>query len=372
MGLKAVLAKLKPPSKKGRRLWKVLLGAAVLAGAGGFGFKHYNKKKPVPPEAADSLVAVERGDLERRFEELGDLAPKDRVNVASKVSGRIIELFVQEGDRVKAGQKMAVVQPGRTGAERYLPSTVEAPIEGILMCYIKNPDARNTNARFVEVGDYVTGLFQSQNPTYLMTVADLRKLIVRLKISEMDIFKLTEDKPVEVTVDALPDEEFPGVVSLISPQAERDSNGLKVFRVEVELKKNDKRLRPGMTARVDSLLEKKEDVLKLPLSGVFEQGPVMVAYLHVPEGKPKRIEIETGLRTETEIEIVSGLKEGDRVHKEKPKDVDGGKPAVKGPRGKRGAKRTKGRNGAKRRRKAGRAARRETKKTRRILRKATR
>jgi len=259
-----------------------------------------------------------KGDLEVRFSEIGDISAKNTVDIASKVSGRIIELSVQEGDRVKTGQKLAVIQPGKTGAERFLPSTVVSPIEGTLIRYIKNPDSSNQNAAFAEKGEYVTGIFESQNPTFMMTVADMRTVIVKLKINEMDILKLREEMPVKVSVDALPEMEFPATVSMISPQAEKDPRGGKVFRVEVTLDKNDPRLRTGMTARVDALLEKREGVLKIPLTGLFEERGVPLVYLDVPGGKPRQAVIGTGLKTELDVEVTTGLEEGQKVHTEKP------------------------------------------------------
>ncbi|HVE13117.1 MAG TPA: biotin/lipoyl-binding protein, partial [Elusimicrobiota bacterium] len=70
------------------------------------------------------LEAVSRGDLELRFREVGDVAAKVSVNVASQASGRVVSLHAREGDLVAAGQRLAVVQPGRAQSERYLPSTV--------------------------------------------------------------------------------------------------------------------------------------------------------------------------------------------------------------------------------------------------------
>jgi membrane fusion protein (multidrug efflux system) len=310
MALKSFLKKHKKKSLA------VLL--ALLSGGGYWGWKTWYAEDKKVDEDTD-IAIVEKGDLERTFQELGDLAAKNRVNVASKVSGRIIKLFVKEGDIVSKGQKLAVVQPGKTGAEKFLPSTVVAPIEGVLLRYVKSG---NQQPKFVEVGDYVTGLFASQNPTYIMTVADMRKVIVELKINEMDILKLSQDMKVDVTIDALKDEVFPAVVSMVSPQAEKESRGGKIFRVEVELDQATDQLRSGMTARVKAELEKREGVLKLPIAGLFEEKEVELVYLERKGDKPIQVRIETGLRTETHIEVVTGLKEDDRTITEKPLEFE--------------------------------------------------
>lgn len=298
-----------------RRLWAAAIVVVTLAGGGWAWHRHRNKADP--DRRPDNQAEVSRGDLDTHFKEVGDISAKSTVPVTSKVSGRIIKLSVREGDRVSAGQDLAVIQPGRTETERYLPSTVTAPISGIVMRPVKEGGG---DSRFVEVGDYVSGLFESPTAPPLATIADLRQLVVRLKISEMDILKLREHMPVTVSIDALQNSTFTASVSMIAPQAEKEMNGGKIFRVEVSLTQTDPRLRSGMTARVDALLEHKSNTLKAPLAAVFEDAGETLSYLVVPGSKPRQVRVTQGLRTDTETEILSGLKEKDKVLTEKPKE----------------------------------------------------
>lgn len=295
----------------------VSLVVVVLVG-GLAAFKKYKK----PKMAMDTGVAtIEKGDIELHFTDSGELNPKMYVDVAPKVSGRVIEMFVDEGQRVSKGQKLCVVQPGRTEAEAYVPTTITAPMDGIVMRYQDRSSNNPAEGKISKLGDYVTGLMDSQTPTYLMTVADLSKLVVKMKISEMDVLKLKEGMPVKVTVDALPGSDYPAKVSLVSPQAEKDQNNLKNFKVEVLLLKSDPRLKPGMTARVDGLLDARRKVLKVPLSAVFEESGKEIAYLKA-DPKPLKKELKLGLRSEMDAELVDGLKEGDKVLTEKPSEGD--------------------------------------------------
>lgn len=288
----------------------------VLAGAVS-GYKYYKKKNAEPP----ALESPSRGDLEVHFKDSGDVAAKSYVDVASKPSGRVIELKIKEGELVTKGQALAVIQPGKTEAERYVPSTLIAPLSGTVMRYV--PDTGdNQTGKFVRIGDYVTGLFDSQTPTYVMTIADLSRMIVKMHISEMDVLKLSPGMPVSVTVDALPDKTFTGKVGLIAPQAEKNQNGLKVFTIEVELGENDSRLRPGMTARVDATLQKKEKVLKVPLSTIFEEGGKNFVYLDMGSDKPRKLEVHVGLRGDMDAELMSPspVSEKDKLLTDKPED----------------------------------------------------
>lgn len=296
--------------------WVAAAAVVVLAGAGGW----YKYKGNAAEGGGPATVTVARGDIELRFMDSGELTPKLFVDVASKVSGRVIELFVDEGARVRKGDRLAVIQPGRTEAEAYVPTTLTAPIDGVVMRYQDRSSNNSQEGRLSKLGEYVTGLMESQTPTYLMTVADLSRLIVKMKISEMDILKLKEGMDVKVTVDALPGQDFPAKVTLVSPQAEKDSNNLKNFKVEVTLLKSDARLKPGMTARVDGLLDSRKKVLKLALSGVFEEGGKEFGYVVAGDGKPAKAPLKLGLRSEMDVEVLEGVKEGDKLLTEKPDD----------------------------------------------------
>jgi multidrug efflux pump subunit AcrA (membrane-fusion protein) len=290
----------------------------IAAGLGAWAWKrHASAADPQAPET----VSPQRGDLESHFVDSGEIAPKNYVDIASKVSGRVTAMSVDEGQRVRRGDALSVIQPGRSEAERYVASTVTAPIDGIVMRYSQGQGSSD-DSRLARVGDYVTGLVDNNNPTYLMRVADLTRLVVRMKISEMDVLKLHEGMDVTVTVDALPGDKFPAKVSLVSPQADKDQNGIKNFKVEIGLARIDPRMKPGMTARVDGLLDVRRQVLKIPLSAVFEEDGKSCAYEQAPEGqKPRRVDLKLGLRNETDAELLSGAKEGDKLLTEKPAET---------------------------------------------------
>jgi HlyD family secretion protein len=293
---------------------KILAAFIVVAIGGTVGFKKYQAAHK--PDAPTNEAKVEKGDIELHFVDSGELTPKTYIDVASKVSGRVIEMPVEEGSRVKEGDKLSVIQPGKTEAEQYVPTTVKSPMNGVVMRYQDRSANNPAEGRIVKIGDYVTGLMDSTAPSYLLTVADLSKLVVKMKISEMDVLKLREGMPVKVTIDALPGQDYPAKVTLVSPQAEKDQNNLKSFKVEVSLLRSDARLKPGMTARVDGLLDARKKVLKMPLAAVFEETGKEYAYF----SKTDKRELKLGLRSEMEAEVLSGVKEGDKPLTEKPSD----------------------------------------------------
>ncbi|MFA5138688.1 MAG: HlyD family efflux transporter periplasmic adaptor subunit [Elusimicrobiota bacterium] len=308
---------------KKKALWITLLIAGAVGG-GGFYTHRFYKKRQLERVQLDmsTLTKVTKGALENKFEEMGEIAPKKCVNVASTVSGRVVELFVHEGQVVKAGQPLAVVQPGSRG-EKFLPSTVVAPVGGFLIRPVEEQQYGSNVKKFVVLDDYVTGRQDNaQSPTFLMSIADMNALVVKLMINEVDVLKFKVGMPVSVKVDSLPDQKFEGTVTMISSQAEEASRGWggggKSFRTEVTLKKKDERLRLGVTARVSTIIEKKENVLKMSLSGLFEEEGKTFAYLLVPNDKPREVKVKPGLRTPLDVEVMEGLKEGDQVFTERP------------------------------------------------------
>lgn len=288
---------------------------------------NFYKKRKLQSVRLDlsTLLKVERGDLEKKFQETGSVSPKNNVDIASMVSGRVTELYVHEGQLVQAGQKLAVIQPGKTGAEKYLPSTLTAPIAGALLRCMRENGGESSISPFVILEDYLTGRFESPKDfSCLMTIVDMKKLIIKLKINEVDVLKLREAMPVIVTVDSVPGVEFPGTVTMLSRQAEasRGYSSGKVFQAEVSLSRVDEKLRIGMTARVSAVMERREKVLRLSLGGIFEDGGRTVAYLHREADRPKQVSVKTGFKTATDAEILEGLKEGDQVFSEKPVDFE--------------------------------------------------
>lgn len=301
-------------------LLKALIYAAAAAAVGGGGWWGYRAYKSASlVEGEIEKVTVKRGDIEIKFQDIGDVAPKDVLEVYSRVGGRVTEILVKEGDKVTKGQKVAVIQPGQTDTDKYVPVEVFAPIEGTVMTCSNNNSGSSALAK---PDQRISGLADG-SPTCLMQVGDLRSLIVDLSISEMEIMKLRVGLPVKVTIDALAAIPLTGHITLISPKADNNRGNSKSFKVQIGI---DQRgipgVKSGMTSRISAVMESRRNVLTMPISGLFEEGGRKFAYLVVPGGKSRKADIKTGLRNETDVEVVSGLKEGDTVYADKPLNIE--------------------------------------------------
>ncbi|MDD2772456.1 MAG: efflux RND transporter periplasmic adaptor subunit [Elusimicrobiales bacterium] len=306
--------------KKRTMIIKIVIFAAVAAGlgAGGwYGWKHYKNGKKAKAADEEDAVTIARGDVSVSFHDVGEVAAKDMVDINSKANGRITELFVQEGQKITKGDKLAIVQGGKTEAEHYVPTTITAPQDGVVMRCVK-PNSSRDYSLFAKVGDLVSGSYDSGDPTCIMQIADMSKLVVNMQIGEMDILKLREGMPVEVKVDALPGKTFKGKIGLISPQAERNKEGTKLFRVQIQLSDAGTALKVGMTARVEAVLQSHKNVVVLPLSALFEEKGQSFVYRRVGEGKSEKYCLRLGLRSDTDTEALDTLKEGDKLYIIKP------------------------------------------------------
>ena len=290
---------------------KKLIGAGIAAvlifGVAGLAWK---KKSSAGPKTED-WVETTKGELTVRFQEVGELEPKVKVDVKSNVTGRVVNLLVMAGDQVKKGQLLAVVQPGQTAAERYLPYEVRATMDGTVI------------KRNVEVGDsVVSGLAEFGSGSVLMTVGDLSRMVVKLEVNEVDIPKLSLRQEAGIHLDAFPTQTFKGTITFLSPMAELNDQKVKIFKTKVEVTQADPQLRPGMTARIEIVLARHPNVVKAPIEAIFEDGDKSVAYVLAadPKSPPLKRLVKTGLKDEVEVEIVNGLNPGEKLSLTKPEE----------------------------------------------------
>lgn len=141
-------------------------------------------------------------------------------------------------------------------------TTVKAPISGTV------------TRIFFEEGEIVTsGRSAFSRGQALMTVADLSKMIVKTQINEVEISKVEVGQEAEVRVETYTDRVFRGRVSEISPGANIPQQGVQntviTFEVDVEILEATSQLLPGMSADVDIIVFKEEDVLQLPIEAVI-------------------------------------------------------------------------------------------------------
>jgi HlyD family secretion protein len=216
--------------------------------------------------------------------------------------------------------------------------------------------------RPVELGETVTGSGSFNAGTVISTVADLGTMLVKAGINEVDIGKIHLGQEARVTLDAFPRVLFNGTISRIAPAARLDDQ-VKVFDVEIALGELGHELRTGMTANLEIRGEIRQQVLTVPVESVFVRGEEEMVYIQRETPLPKETEkpedaedseesdgdseiaqagsegedqtvdeekwrddprqewrrwfeerrVVTGIASTTEVQIVEGLEEGEKV-----------------------------------------------------------
>jgi len=149
-------------------------------------------------------------------------------------------------------------------------------------------------------------------PTFV-TIIDLSKLQVDAFVDETDIGRVKAGQRAVFTVDTYPDKEFEGVVSAIYPKAIIQENVVNYDVVINITSPFDGLLRPDMTTSVTIYQDERKDLLMIPRKAVKKEGDAEFIFVKTQEGALVKKEVKTGLRHRNEVEIVSGLKEGDTV-----------------------------------------------------------
>jgi len=196
----------------------------------------------------------------------------------------------------KAAVDNAVTQLGYT--------TIVAPRAGVVV------------QKYVEEGSIVTAGRQaigggSGSGITIVEIADISKMRVVVDVDETDVAKIRLDQEVDVTIDACPGELFPAKVIKIAAMATVAQN-VTTVPVTVELEQTDSRLKPEMNATCDFVIERKENVLYVPVEAISETDAGTEVAV-VDGGKQVTRKVEVGISGDDDCEVRSGLKEGETV-----------------------------------------------------------
>lgn len=290
-----------------RKIWKpvafIALAAAVWVFASGPLKGGEKTKRPQLQQ-----VEVRRGGLEVTVQATGLVQPQNRLEIKPPIAGRLEEVLVSEGQQVRRGEVLAWMSSTERAAlldaarsegpetlarweKIYRAAPLVAPLDGTII------------RRNVEPGQTVT----SQDPVFVLS----DRLIVLAQVDETDIGQVRLRQEAEVTLDAYPEQAIKAVVDQIAYEA-RTVNNVTIYEVDVLPAEVPDVMRSGMTANVLFVTQSKEGVLLIPADAVRrEQGRVTV--LTGRPAAPQTAVIVTGATDGKHVEVVSGLKEGDRV-----------------------------------------------------------
>ncbi|HEU5072468.1 MAG TPA: efflux RND transporter periplasmic adaptor subunit [Verrucomicrobiae bacterium] len=350
--------------------WTFLI-LVVAVGAGIYAYSHWHKRSEQGVDQA-VLTTATAGPrtITLSVKAAGDIGPDDMVSVRPEINGRISQLPVDVGDAVKKGDLLCALDDRDLQTER---SSRLTDIEGAKLQldqaqrnYERNQrlydsglipqetyqDAETTyelakNAleraqkslsqvedqlsktrivapfdctvltRPVSVGQAVSGSGGVGGGTEVMTVANLKQMVIKAHLNQADVVEVKVGQVTDVQIEAVPGLKLKGTVERVAPQA-TIKNNIKGFETQVRLTELDPRVRPGMTANMTIPVLSAENVLTIPLAAVFTEDGNRYAYIKQSENQFIMMPIDVGVSDYQYAQVLKGVDNGQVVSLVRP------------------------------------------------------
>jgi len=288
---------------------------------------------------------LKQRDLSRVVRVSGNVEPLRYVTIASRMSGSIRQLHVEEGDRVREGDVVAMldVSEQRAELERATALRIRARAEyertkelyerdlasraeydnaradlqvaesdeklwqtRVDFGQIRAPKDAVITRRYVEEGDAV-----SANEA-VFQITDMTMLVIKVGISELDAVHLNQGDEVDIRIDAYSDTEFTGTIRRIFPSVDEDS---RLVTVEVLLDNIPEGIsvRPGNLARLEFTVDRREDILAVPSESLLASTRERSFVYVIEDERLKQRDVVPGVQRRNWTEIRDGLQPGDII-----------------------------------------------------------
>jgi HlyD family secretion protein len=272
------------------------------------------KPDPTPLELAQTKRELELATIEMETVSK-ELERSKQLKAKGLISDQEYEVLTQQYDQAKlrhqiTQERLDLIEKGWVKiADTNIESVVKSPLTGFIL-------EKNVN-----LGDPVVPLTSYQPGTPLMRMADMKDLIFKGTVDEIDVGKISEGMSCELQIGALPGKNVIGEVILISLKARKEEN-TTVFPVEVKITAtNGAVLRAGFSANAHIIIARRDSVLAIPERVVTFRNDS--AFVQIPLGEMGSEErhIKTGLSDAIHIEVLEGLKEGEVVLEKEVKKI---------------------------------------------------
>src|SRR6266853_359494 len=188
--------------------------------------------------------------------------------------------------------------------------------EGLAYATIRAPIRATVLSRDVEIGSPVSSILNlGANATLVMTLGDIERVFVRGKVDEADIGRVRPNQPARIRVETFKDRVFTGHVTQISPLGVEKDN-VTSFEVKVSIDNQGRELKANMTANAEIVLEEHPNALLIPEAAVsYDAKKSAIVDVAAPGTKTgrKKVPIKVGVGNGTKIEVLDGLKAGDKL-----------------------------------------------------------
>lgn len=295
---------------------------------------------------ADATVPVETAQVAKRaiqasYNGTASLEAPNEAQVVAKTSGVLLKLLVEEGDRVRAGQVLAKIDPERPrlevqraeallrkleaemnrSKELYERKLVAADLYEKIRYDVATQKAQYDMARlelsYTDIVAPIDGVIASRSVklgnliqlnSSLFRLIDAEQLEAVLNVPERELATMKKGAAVAMQVDALPGKTFTGTIDRVSPVVDAGSG---TFRVTCAFESKDE-LKPGMFGRIGVVYDQRADALTVPRTALLEEQGETAVYA-VRDNIAVRVPVQIGYLSGDLAEIRSGLAEGESV-----------------------------------------------------------
>ena len=193
--------------------------------------------------------------------------------------------------------------------EQITACVIKAPAPGLIV-YGSSGDFMRGRTRVIEEGGTV---YERQK---IIELPNLSQMIAEIDVHESAVDKVRPGQRAKIVIDAFPDQSFTGEVLKVAPLPDPQrgflSPDMKVYKTQVSIEGTHIYLKPGMSTKVEILVEQLEDVLIVPIQVVARRDGKKVCYCLTSKGSEPR-EVQTGAFNDTFVQITEGLEVGDEV-----------------------------------------------------------
>lgn len=300
------------------------------------------------PTEEESLVNVktalaEKMSINTTSPITGRVEPIEEVSIVPLVSGQITAVYVEIGDKVSKGETLfqidgtqllttynkakeslnvakstfdrvsVLYEQGAMSYQDY--EQAQATYSNAQQTYTAASDSYNNCTLTSPINGYVTsknvavgGIASSASPA--MTVADVSKLKIDTSVSEYIVSDLNVGDSVDIHISTLGDETYKGIIEAISPAP---SAGSLTYPIKISISDDTGKIKAGMFAEIRIISSEKEDTLCVPSDCVIMKNGTSVIVTLDKENIPKYNDVTTGIDNGEYVEILSGIKEGDKI-----------------------------------------------------------
>jgi membrane fusion protein (multidrug efflux system) len=311
------------------------LGCAKGGPGGGFG-------GGMPPMPAETAVVVKESVVDR-FDAIGTVEASDAITVMSEIDAAVVSLPFHEGQPIARGGLIARLDDDQLRAEVDRAAAVrdqtKATYERVkevvgqgagsaqdlddAAAGLKVADAnlalaktRLSKTRITAPFSGIVGSRRVSPGAYLRAgtpITDLAQIAtvkVTFSVPERYLGKLQRGSAVAVSTTAFPGYALTGKIDVIDPTLDEASRSAKVI---ARVANPGNRFRPGMSANVSAVLSERMNALTIPSEAVFAEGTQTFVYVVGPDSSVARTPVKLGTRLAEVVEVLEGLKEGDRI-----------------------------------------------------------